>query len=224
MKKTYILSAIIAIMAISICSCTKIEVIDVQGEVLTEVKVPVTAGEFLLPITVNDATRLAWRARSLSDWLHVLGTNADWKQNAYNITVNYESNESSQYMRNFARKGYLVIETYDGFVADTVVVKQRGITPYMHLEDTTVEATETECTITFDSNLIDDCRQGLVLSAEDADWIESIEYLSNGTQLFVKFSPNMGTEQRVATLKVVYTDVCDDSTTETCTLTQKAVE
>lgn len=220
MKKTYILSAIIAMFAI--CSCSKIEVKEVQGEVLTEKIVPVTAGEFLLPITVNDATRLAWRARSLSDWLHILGTNGDWKQNAYNITVNYDSNESSQYMRNFARKGYLVIETYDGFVADTVVVKQRGITPYMNLEDKTVEAIDTECKITFDSNLIDDCRSGIELSA-DADWVESIEYLSNGTELLVKFLPNTEAE-RVATLKIAFTDLCDETTVETCTLTQKAVE
>jgi hypothetical protein len=215
MKKTYLLSIFVAVLAMF--SCTKVEVIDVQGSVLAVKTVPKTAGEFQLPITVNGNPRLVWKARPIDNWLHVSDPN--WKQNAYNLTVNYDSNESSMYVRNFARVGRVVIDTYDGFVVDTIVVKQRGITPYMQLADTEVEATQTECEIAFDSNLTDACRPGMTISA-DADWVESIEYLSCGTHLLVKFAANDG-EARQATITVSFTDACDETSNATCVLTQK---
>lgn len=218
MKKAYLLSLVVAVLAI--CSCTKVEVMDVQGEVIATKKVSKAAGEFQLPITVKGETHLVWRARALSEWLHV--NDSDWKQNAYNITISYDSNESSMYVRNFARVGYVAIDTYDGFVTDTVVVMQRGITPYMNLADATVEASQTECRVAFDSNLIDDCRAGLTLTA-DQSWVESIEYLGNGTELLVKFSANEGVE-RQATITAVFTDACKEETSATCVLTQKAFE
>jgi len=218
MKRAYLLYIMVALLAV--CGCTKVEVIDVQGEVLAVKSVPKTAGEFQLPITVNETTRLVWRARSLSEWLHV--SDEGWKQNAYNITINYDSNESTMYNRNFARVGYVAIDTYDGFVTDTIVVKQRGLTASMNMFDTTVEASQTSCELTFDSNLIDDCRSGLVLTA-DVDWVESIEYRGEGTSLLVTFSANSGAE-RTATIKATFTDACGETTEETCLLTQKAFE
>lgn len=218
MKRTYLLSLVVALLAI--CSCTKVEVIDVQGEVIAIKEVPKTAGEFMLPITVKGNPRLVWRAVPVSDWLHVSDSN--WKRNAYNVTISYDSNESSMYDRNFARVGHIVVETYDGFVSDTIVVKQRGITPYMELSDVTVEATQTECEMVFNTNLIDDCRSGLTLTA-DADWVESIEYLGNGTHLLVKFGANEG-DVRTTTLTASFTDACGINTIETCQLTQQKAE
>ena len=216
MNKTYLLSIIVAVLFI--CGCTKVEVKDVQGEVLAVKMVPVTAGEFQLPITVNGEPKLVWRARPISNWLHVSDEN--WKQNAYNLTVSYDSNESSMYARNFARVGHVVVETYDGFVADTIVVKQRGITPYMSLETKSVEASETECEIAFDSNLTDACRPGMTFTA-DENWVESIEYLSCGTHLLVKLSANAG-EERQATISVSFTDAIGETSNVSCVLTQKA--
>ena len=216
MNKTYLLSIIVAVLFI--CGCTKVEVKDVQGEVLAVKMVPVTAGEFQLPITVNGEPKLVWRARPISNWLHVSDEN--WKQNAYNLTVSYDSNESSMYVRNFARVGHVVVETYDGFVADTIVVKQRGITPYMSLETKSVEASETECEIAFDSNLTDACRPGMTFTA-DENWVESIEYLSCGTHLLVKLSANAG-EERQATISVSFTDAIGETSNVSCVLTQKA--
>ena len=129
MKKTYLLVIVAALFAAF--SCTKVEVIDVQGEVIAVKEVPVTSGSFMLPITVTGESKLVWKVRPIHDWLHV--DDAEWKQNAYNVIVRYDSNESSMNTRNFARVGHLVVETYDGFVADTVVVKQRGLTPSMKL-------------------------------------------------------------------------------------------
>ena len=191
-----------------------------QGEVIAVKDVPKTAGEFQLPITVNNNPTLVWRARPVSDWLHVSDQN--WKQNAYNLTISYDSNESSMYVRNFARVGHVIVETYDGFVADTIVVKQRGITPYMELENKTIEASETECEITFNSNLTDACRPGLYLVA-DENWVESIEYLGCGTHLLVKVAANSG-EERQATISLSFTDACGVTTNTNCVLTQKAGE
>jgi hypothetical protein len=218
MNKTYLLSIFAA--ALLMFGCTKVEVIDVQGEVIAVKDVPKTAGEFQLPITVNNNPKLVWRARPISNWLHVSDQN--WKQNAYNLTISYDSNESSMYVRNFARVGHVVVETYDGFVADTIVVKQRGITPYMELENKTIEASETECEITFNSNLTDACRPGIYITT-DENWVESIEYLGCGTHLLVKVAANSG-EERQANISLSFTDACGVTTNATCVLTQKAGE
>ncbi len=216
MNKTYLLSIFAALLMIS--GCTKVEVIDVQGETLVVKEVPVTADSFQLPIIVNETSRVVWKARSLSDWLHIAEKDQTWKQNSYNITVYHDSNESSAYVRNFARLGHIVIETYDGFVADTIKVKQRGLTPFMQLKDTEVEALTTECEVEFNSNLTDACRPTMTFRADD-DWVESIEYLGCGTHLLVKFSANGG-ETRETTLRVGFTDACDNYTEATCKLTQ----
>ena len=200
MNKTYLLVILAAVLVMF--GCTKVEVIDVQGEVLTVKEVPVTAGSFQLPITVKGEDKLVWKVRPIHSWLHV--DDAEWKQNAYNVLVRYDSNESSMNVRNFARVGHLVVETYDGFVADTIVVKQRGLTPFMELEDTTVDAATTECEISFNSNLTDACRPTMAYAA-DVEWVESIEYLGCGTHLLVKFSANGGAE-RSANITVSFTD------------------
>ena len=107
MKKTYLLSIMVAVLAMF--GCTKVQVIDVQGEVLAVKEVPVTAGEFQLPITVNGNENLDWKARPVQNWLQV--NDSDWKKNAYNLIVRYDSNESSMNSRNFARVGHVVVET-----------------------------------------------------------------------------------------------------------------
>lgn len=218
MKKTYLLVIVAAIFAI--CSCTKVEYIDVTGRVLTEKEVPVTAGTFQLPITVNDADKLVWKVRPVHNWLHVDDT--EWKQNAYNVTVRYDSNESSMNSRNFARVGHLVVETYDGFVADTIVVKQRGITPSMKLSDVTVTASETKCLIPFNTNLTDVCRPNMTFSANE-DWVESIVYLGNGKELEVTLSAN-NHDDRSAYINVLFVDAWGDEHNAECVLTQKGLE
>ena len=216
MNKTYLLSIIVAVLMM--CGCTKVEVKSVQGEVIAVKKVPVTAGEFMLPVTVKGNPQLYWKARPISDWLHVSDQN--WKQNAYNLTINYDSNESSMYVRNFARVGHVVIETYDGFVSDTIVVMQRGITPALALESKNVTYSETECEITFDTNLTDYCRPSMAFSA-NASWVTSIEYLACGTHLLVKFAANAG-EERKAVIKVSFTDAWGETTVAEGVLTQEA--
>lgn len=218
MRKTYLLVIMAVMFAMS--SCTKVEYIKVTGRVLAEKEVPVTAGSFQLPITVNGEDRLVWKVRPVHDWLHV--DDAEWKQNAYNVFVRYDSNESSMNNRNFARVGHLVVETYDGFVADTIVVKQRGITPSMKLSDVTVEASETKCLIPFNTNLTDACRPSITLSANE-NWVEGVTYLGNGKELEVTLSANGGAE-RSAYVKVLFEDAWGDKHEAECVLTQKGLE
>ena len=217
MKKTYLLVIMAALFMIS--SCTKVEYIKVTGRVLAVKEVPVQAGTFQLPITVNE-DKLVWKVRPVHNWLHV--DDAEWKQNAYNVFVRYDSNESSMNNRNFARVGHLVVETYDGFVADTIVVKQRGITPEMKLSDVTIEASETKCLIPFNTNLTDSCRPGITVSA-DENWVEGVEYLANGKELEVSLSANGGAE-RSTHVKVVFVDAWGEKHEAECVLTQKGLE
>jgi hypothetical protein len=107
-------------------------------------------------------------------------------------------------------------------VADTIVVKQRGITPSMKLSNATVEASETKCLIPFNTNLTDDCRPGITLSA-DANWVESVVYLGNGKELEVTFAANDGAE-RSANIKVLFEDAWGDTHEAVCVLTQKGLE
>lgn len=216
MNKTYLLTLMVALLAMS--SCIKREVVGVQGKLLTVKEVPAEAGEFMVAVTVNEPEDVIWKARPIDNWLHVEDV---LKKNNYAITIYYDSNESTENRRNFARVGRVVIDTYEGFTADTIIVKQRGLTPLMQLVDASVEASETECYINFNTNLTDDCRPTLTFEA-DAEWVESIEFCSNGTQLLVKLAANGGAE-RTATLTATFVDAWGNATTNTCVLTQKAL-
>lgn len=218
MNKTYLLVIVAAVL--SMFGCTKVEVADVQGNLLTVKEVPKTAGTFQLPITVQGDDKLVWRVRPLDSWLHI--DDATWKKNAYNVIVRYDSNESSMNTPNFARVGKLVVETFDEFVVDTVVVKQRGKKPSMKLLDMTVLASDIKCDIPFNTNLTDECRPGMTFSANE-NWVESVKFLGDGQHLRVMFTPNSGVE-RSALIKVTFTDAWGITSVAECVLTQKELE
>lgn len=220
MNKTYLLVLATALFILG--SCTKVEVVEVQGEQLVEKIVPASAGSFMLPVTSKENGKFAWKLRSLSKWLHVDTSisNSEWNFNNQNVRINHDSNESTENNRNFARVGYLVLETYDKFEVDTIVVKQRGLTPSMKMSDITVKVDDEKCEIPFNTNLTDQCRPGLTFSA-DKDWVKSIKYLGNGTHLAVEFSKNDGAE-RSAEIVAVFTDAIGGVYTAKCVLTQEA--
>ena len=220
MNKTYLLVLATALLVLG--SCTKVEVMEVQGEQLVEKVVPAEAGSFMLPVVSNEKEKFAWKLRSLSDWLHVDNSvlKSEWNFNNQNVRINYDSNQSTTNNRNFARVGYLVLETYDMFEVDTIVVKQRGLTPSMKLSDVTVAADVEKYELPFNTNLTDQCRPGLTFSA-DKDWVKGITYLGNGTHLEVLFSENKGAE-RATEIEVVFTDAIGGVYTAKCVLTQAA--
>ena len=220
MNKTYLLVLATALFLFG--SCTKVEVVEVQGGPIAEKIVPVTAGSFMLPVTSNEEERFAWKLRSLSDWLHVDSSisKSEWNFNNQNVRINYDSNESWQNSRNFARVGYLVLETYDKFEVDTIIVKQRGLTPSMKLPNVTVGADVAKCEIPFNTNLTDQCRPSLKFSASQA-WVKSVKYLGNGTHLEVVFANNYGAE-RSAEILAIFTDALGEVFSAKCVLTQAA--
>ena len=163
-------------------------------------------------------TEGVWYAQAIDSWL---SCDESLRINNYTITINHESNESTTYQRNFARVGRVAIKTYDGFVADTVIVRQRGLTPFLELKDTEIEASQTECEVVFNSNLTDACRPSLKFEA-DAEWVKGIEYFPDGVSLLVTLDESEGLE-RTANITATFVDAWGDKTVSTCTLTQKAL-
>lgn len=213
MKNRIYLFALL-VVATFVYGCTKVEVQVTQGEVIAVKDVPVQAGSFPAVILTNGV----WYAEAVDSWLSC--DNA-LRNNNYTITVNYESNESTASTRNFARVGRVAIKTFDGFVADTIVVRQRGITPYLQLKDTEIEASQTECEVVFNSNLTDACRPSLTFTASE-DWVKGIEYFPDGVSLLVTLDESEGYERK-AEITARFVDAWGEETVSTCTLTQKAL-
>lgn len=213
MKNRICLFALL-VVAIAVCGCTKVEVQVTQGKVIAVKDVPVEAGSFPAVILTSGV----WYAEAIDSWL---SCDDALRNNNYTITINYESNESTVSTRNFARVGRVAIKTFDGFVADTIVVRQRGITPYLQLKDAVIEASQTECEVIFNSNLTDACRPSLKFTASE-DWVKGIEYFPDGVSLLVTLDESNGLE-RSAVITAFFTDAWGEVTTSTCTLTQKAL-
>lgn len=207
-QKILIFSLVAALFAVG---CTKIEVAQPQGSVIAEVEVTAEAGE--LPISVK--TKGVWSATSLTDWLHV---DEELKKDNFSISVAYDSNESTESRRNFCRVGRVVVATYDGFTSDTIVVKQRGLTPFLSLQDTKMPAADKEYKVPFNTNLSAAQLPSMSFSA-NKEWIHSVEFGTDGASLLVKTSVNTGAA-REAQLTASFKDAWGEVTTTTCTLTQ----
>lgn len=213
MKNRICLLALLAV-AMFVNSCTKVEVQVTQGEVIAVKDVPAQAGSFPAVILSQGV----WYAQAVDSWLSCDET---LRKDNYTIVIGYESNESTGNTRKFARVGRVAIKTFDGFVADTIVVRQKGTPPFLKLNDTEIEASQTECEVLFNSNLTDACRPSLTFSASE-EWVKHIEYFSDGVSLLLTLDESEGFE-RSATITARFVDAWGVETTSTCTLTQKAL-
>lgn len=209
MKQNIFIFSIVA--ALFAASCTKIEVAQPQGRVIATVEVAAEASEF--PVSVK--TVGVWSASSQADWLHV---DSDLKKDNCAIAVAYDSNESTESRRNFCRMGHVVISTYDGFTTDTIVVKQRGLIPFLSLQDTEMPGADNEYKVPFNTNLSAAQLPSMTFSA-DADWVHSVEFGTDGASLLVKAGVNDGAP-RTAQISASFKDAWGDVHTTTCTLTQ----
>lgn len=212
MKKQFYLMSLMA--ALLFASCTK-EVLVTQGKLIAETEVSAAKGGF--PVAI--ATTGVWQAIALDEWLHV---DESLVEGNYAVMVNYDSNESTAARRNFNRVGHVVIATHDKYTADTIRVKQRGLTPYMNLTDMVVEDYEVECQVPFDTNLTSEQHPSMVCRAT-APWVKRVAIASNGKALDVTFGENLGAE-RQSNIEITFTDAWGDATTVYCTLTQKQSE
>lgn len=213
MKRLFYLMSL-AVVVTLFASCTK-EVLVTTGEVIAEKVVPAEAGSFPVAIT----TKGVWQATPVDSWLHVEEglVNGD-----YAIMISYDSNESTAGRRNFNRVGSIVIATYDKYTADTIRVKQRGLTPFMQLKSVVVEATATQCTIPFDTNLTHEQHPSIVCRASEP-WVSSVAISASNQSLDLLLEENRGVE-RQATIEVTFTDAWGEAMTTSCTLTQKQSE
>ncbi|MBR2351820.1 MAG: BACON domain-containing protein [Alistipes sp.] len=212
MKKQFYLISLMA--ALLLASCTK-EVLVTQGKLIAETEVSAAKGSF--PVAI--ATTGVWQAIALDEWLHV---DESLVEGNYAVMIHHDSNESTAARRNFNRVGHVVIATHDKYTADTIRVKQRGLTPFMNLTDVVAEAYEVEAQVPFDTNLTSEQHPSIVCRATES-WVRSVAIASNNKALDVVFGENTGVE-RQSTIEVTFTDAWGDATTVYCTLTQKQSE
>ena len=112
----------------------------------------------------------------------------------------------------------MVISTYDGFTTATIVVKQRGLIPFLSLQDTEMPGADNEYKVPFNTNLSAAQLPSMTFSA-DADWVHSVEFGTDGASLLVKAGVNDGAP-RTAQISASFKDAWGDVHTTTCTLTQ----
>ena len=209
-----LLQSFLAVVAIVLGGCTKVEVQKTQGEVIAVKDVPVYADSFPVVILAEGV----WYAQALDSWL---SCDESLRNDNYTIEVFHESNESNSSERRFARLGRVAIKSYDGFVADTIIVRQKGLVPQLSLTDIEVEASQTECEVVFNSNLTDACRPSLSFHA-DQPWVKSIQFFSDGVSLLLTLDESDGME-RSTTITARFVDAWGEAHEATCKLTQKAL-
>ena len=171
MKKLLYLMSLTVVVAL-FASCTK-EVLVTTGKVIAEKEVSAEAGSFPVAITTTGV----WQATPVDSWLHVEEglVNGD-----YAIMISYDSNESTASRRNFNRVGSVVIATYDKVTADTIRVKQRGLTPFMQLQSVVVEATAEHCSVPFDTNLTHE-QSPMITCRASEPWVHSVAINARST-------------------------------------------
>lgn len=208
-KHISIAAAIVLLMA----ACTK-EVVGVSGRVIGEQYVSAEEGEFPIIVSMNTV----WTAQTMEDWLSISEDCEGYIQGDYAVTVRYTSNQSTESRRNFNRLGHVIIRSYDGFKADTVLVKQRGLDPFVELQSAVVEGTE--CQVKLNTNLTDEQRPNIVCKADDS-WVRSVAMNDAKTALNITLAPNDSGAERTTIIRFVFTDAWGQGTEENCSLTQK---
>lgn len=170
-----------------LCSCIKWVDPHAAGKKIAERQMPQDASS--VSVLVSNNADVIWRAFPSDKWMSV---NIDgYVKGEYAITISCTSNESTPGRRNFARKGYVYVMSYDHRLCDTIVVKQRGIEPVMLMEDVEVSASEAECMIPLYTNLTDEQRPDIRFSA-DQNWAGAMEIAPDNAHVKVKFVSSPG--------------------------------
>lgn len=178
MKNTFIIITAAAVL----CSCIKWVEPETGGRRIAEKVMP--QGASSVSVLVSNGADVIWKACSSDKWLSV---NFDgYVQGEYAVTVSCSSNESTPGRRNFARKGYVYVMSYDHRLCDTIVVKQRGTEPVMLMEDVEVSASVTECMIPLSTNLTDEQRPDISFRA-DQSWVGAMEIAPDNAHVRVRF-------------------------------------
>lgn len=165
-----------------LCSCVKWVDPEAEGKTIAERVMPQDASS--VSVLVNNGSDVIWKAASDDKWLSV---NFDgYVKGEYAVTISCASNESTPGRRNFARKGHVYVMSYDHRLCDTIVVKQRGLEPVLHLESVEAAASSRECMIPLATNLTDEQRPAISFSA-DQSWVGAMEIAPDNAHVVVRF-------------------------------------
>lgn len=175
MKHTLLLLSLAG--ALALCSCTK-EVLRTCGRVLGEKTVSSAEGDFLMLVTTDGV----WSAASLSSWITV---DESLHKGRSTVRVQYASNASSFGDNRFNRLGKVVIVTWDGGQADTLVIRQRGLDPvFQSVGDAVVPLAKGRYSIAVSTNFSDRERPALTF-AGGAPWMRDVSFGDDGQSILL---------------------------------------
>ena len=201
---------IICAFALICTSCAK-EVLKTTEVDLGKKTVGVEAGSFPVKVSVDGV----WYAESESSWISVDGELHDGDGT---FVINYDSNASSEGDWRFNRIGKVVVKTYDGAVAGTISVWQKGIAPTIEFAaQTIIPAAGGPCKVSCQTNL-SGTEQNRVKVTCDAEWISDAVWSRDGKS--VDFTAQAGSD-REAVIKVLHTDAWGIVTEVECNVRQE---
>lgn len=206
--KTTVKIFCLAALCFSLCACTK-EVLRTSGEVIAEKEVSAQKGDF----SVYVKTTGVWRASAQEDWIHV--TSELFKDNCV-LAVEYDSNESYEGNPRFNRIGHLLIKTYDGATADTVIVRQKGIEPFIEADQFQIPSAGGKCIVPVRTNLTGAQRSGMSFKCS-ADWISNIDWSADGDGISIEAASGSGRE---TSIEFSFTDPWGITTKTECKIKQ----
>ena len=166
-------------------------------------------GSFLVLVSTDGV----WSVRSADSWIHV---DDRYFKGETAFEVHYDSNESTTEHHRFCRLGRVVVKTYDGARADTLVVMQEGIEPYFGLAASyELDAAAGSCSLPLRTNLTDKERPS-VRCKTDASWVTA-SWGRDGKSVDVRAAAGSG---RSATLTLIFRDAWGREYTSSATLRQ----
>ena len=201
---------IICALTLVCTSCAK-EVLKTTEVDLGKKTVGIEAGSFPVRVTVEGV----WYAESQSSWISVDGSLHD---SDGTFVIRYESNTSSEGDWRFNRIGKVLVKTYDGAVAGTISVWQKGISPSIEFASVNmIPSAGGSCKVPCLTNL-SGSEQNRVSVTCDASWISNPVWSRDGRS--VDFTAQPGSA-REAVLKVMHTDAWGIVTEVECKVRQE---
>lgn len=211
MKK---INAIISMaLSLALSACTKWVDPVTTGSLIAEKTVPVTENRNTFPVNIDGI----WKASASEKWLSV--NFAGYVKGEYAVTIGCASNESTPGRRNFARKGYVFIETYDHTLRDTIVIKQAGLKAEMALEDVIVDASARECLLPLVTNLTDEQRPQITFTS-DKPWVGETAIAPDNVHVAVALTGGAAAGEE-AVVTMCYTPVWGEAVSASCKITIK---
>lgn len=200
-----ILITVLSIAAAALpASCTK-EVISTQGLRIGTKTVSAAAGNFSALVT----TEGVWSASSPDSWIHL---SSKYYKGECAISVSYDSNESTEAVHRFNRKGCVLISTYDKAVCDTIYVLQSGLEPLISLPAEFSAKSKGSYRVSLITNLSDNERPAVKCTVSSS-CVSDVRWSADGEAIeFTRTEAASGD----AVLTVAFTDAWGQTCSEKC--------